>query len=303
MNTEKTYTNEQLVEKIQQGNTAYLPLLWSQVDKLVLKQAYKYLHRFEHPWFEIDELYNSAYIFFVKAVETYKQDGCTFSTWLTTYFLPEAFKYAALGENYRVRYDKDVLTRTDLLNIDAEIPGTEGATLGDFIADPYNGYEEADNRINREQLKTAIQNVLNQLPAQERAVLIGLYFDNKTVQALANETGKSIYEIKKLKSIAKQHIIYNQSNKMELQQFIDFNTPWYMQVGAHSEESPVEFIVERRERMRERHRLDSPEHLRSITQDYSAEKDILAGQVEIDSAKLDEKIKELEEQLNAMGVQ
>lgn len=221
------------------------------------------MNKFKHPWFELDELYNSAYIFFTRAIESYKSDGGrNFIGWFAEYYLRRAFNYAALGENYskRNKYTNDALNNSPL-SIDAEIEGAEGATLSDIIADPNDSYEDADDRIKKEQLKITISKMLNELPIREKDVLVDIYFNNKSLRELGKEMGITAERVRVIKNRAIHHIISKHCNKEILKEYVDWATPWYLSTGAHSEQSPVERIVERRERIRKRYQFRSEKEL------------------------------------------
>ena len=68
-------TNEELAEKIHEGDESMIPQLWAQVERLVRWKANRTLHALGGAGgVEFGDLYNSGYLAFVDAVKTYTLD-------------------------------------------------------------------------------------------------------------------------------------------------------------------------------------------------------------------------------------
>lgn len=126
-------TNEELAELIKNGDDGYIPQLWEQVRKFIMKMAYAYYDR--HPdirGIEIDDLIQQGYFAVVNAVNYYKPDlDYKFTTYLSR-TLQTAFNELSGKRNSR-GLSNDALEQTISLD---EIKYSESdTTLLDTIAD------------------------------------------------------------------------------------------------------------------------------------------------------------------------
>jgi len=84
-------SNEEIVLRIQTGETELMEKLWEGVEKLIRKQANRVSHALGCRFgVEADDLYQTGYFAVVAAVDTYTADAGPFANWLM-FYLKTAF--------------------------------------------------------------------------------------------------------------------------------------------------------------------------------------------------------------------
>lgn len=120
----------------------------------------------------------------------------------------------------------------------------------DFLPDTADVYEEADERIFQAQLHTALDEAMDKLPDPQASVLRERYWSGTRLQALAEDHGVSIEEIRRREQRGLQNL-RRSSSARKLTAFLDENTNFWGPTGArqfqHSGTSSVEYAVMRRE--------------------------------------------------------
>lgn len=283
-------TNEELVKKIQEGERDLLPQLWEQIRKFVYALA---LRQCEYAagvggskgatlvkgetGLEIDDLVQSGYIAMAEAVESYDENAeSSFSQWLAVYLKKHFNETRAAASGWtrstyaraqaeitkRKRYAAAGLpiperrTNLDTVSINAPVRADSGGDpveLEALIADPFDGYADAERQIWLQQLHEKLDEAMQVLEPDQRAVIDAIYYQGKTTATIAadldiTETAVSQCKRKALTTLGKGRI------RASLEEFVDFCTPYYMKVGAgtfqNTGESAVEKIVQIRERIR-----------------------------------------------------
>ena len=195
-------TNEELVQAIQDGEQDRLPELWEQVQGLAKYWASRYTRavvasgRDTNSRELFDDLFQCGYIAMVAAVGSFDSAAGAFSTWYAYYFRQEVYSLMGwrsrpdpkTGEYTTIR--RDALSHAGSLNTplgDEE----DGVCLGDMVPDPdsLRGFEEAEERIWHEQLRTRLNAALDLLPPEQASTLRSRFFRGKTFDALADEKG------------------------------------------------------------------------------------------------------------------
>lgn len=184
------YTNEELAEKIQAGQTEYIPILWEQVKAFVQQQAGRWWRawRRNRPTLEVDDLYQCGYFALVNAVKTYKPDGgLAFIGWLKNYLLTEFI----VEVGFRTAKQRGDPLNT-AISMDAPIGGeTEDITVGDLVADPVDRISPIDEAVYQEQIKPVVAAALEALPEPERNTLQCRYADDLTLKDTGKQLGYS----------------------------------------------------------------------------------------------------------------
>ena len=239
-------SNDELVAAIQAGERDKLEDLWAQVERFVRRQAYR---RATDGAVDHEDLYQSGFLALVKAAESYDPGrGMSFLGWLD-YHLTTAFNEAQNYLSDRQRHDP--MHRADSL----DRPLGEDAdsdTLGDITADPdgSQGLEEAEDRLWREELHTALERALEGLPEAEGDALRRRYFTGQTLAQAARETGVSIERVRQRENHGLRALRHPKVSR-PLREFI---TPYYLHVGVSrfntTGMSAVEEIVFRLDRER-----------------------------------------------------
>lgn len=87
-------------------------------------------------------------------------------------------------------------------SIDAVIPGTEGITYSDFVADEYNLEEDITDAMAYEHYSNAIWEAVDELPEAQRDVIIRRFKNSFTLEAIAESEGLSLERIRQIQVMA-----------------------------------------------------------------------------------------------------
>lgn len=239
-------TNEELAEKIHEGDESMIPQLWAQVERLVRWKANRTLHALGGAGgVEFGDLYNSGYLAFVDAVKTYTLDKGAFSSWLVWY-MQAAFAEAT---NYRTKRQRNdplhsARSLSEPLGHDAE-----GETLGVMIADDTDQIGAVEDHVWLEQLHDAIEGVLHQLEPKHAEVLRQQYLNGRNFVEISHITGVTPERCRQLSSDALSKIRRNYLAR--LRPFVDERTNFYLHVGVRqftsTSSSAVEALAIRRD--------------------------------------------------------
>lgn len=209
-------SNEEIVARIQVGETGLYEALWDQVVDLVKWKANQVMTALGgRGGVEFDDLVNSGYPALVAAVGNYQPDKGAFSTWFMLH-LKTAFAEAT---GYRTpRQSKEPLRNA--VSLDAELE--DGGVFGDLVPDPKGeaGLRSVEQSIYQQQLHEVMEKALSHIPATQSEVLRLRYYDGLTIEQIANAKRKRTAEAarkivnKGLRSLRRSTI---------LQKFCDFN--------------------------------------------------------------------------------
>lgn len=191
-------SNEELAIKIQAGELDYLPELWEQTRKLI-RASYKRLMRrcgssqqqFMSYSVSLDDLEQDGYFALLEAVDAYKpESGYKFNSYLRypimNHFFTAIGLRTAKGRN-------DPLSAA--ISLDKPIAGEDGElTLADAIADENSltAFENILDDVHREQLHNVLEYCLSRLEPQQEKAIRAKYYNNKTLEQIADEMGCSL---------------------------------------------------------------------------------------------------------------
>ena len=238
-------TNEELAVAVAQGQDELQLQLWEQIKGFVRMRAHRaFVLCGGRGGVTIEDLVQQGYIAMRRAISTYDAGRGTFLAHLELR-LRSAFAEAC---DYRKR-KRDPLNSA--FSLDAPVDGDEDetSTYLDFLADPSEPYEDADQRVYIEQLHNALDAALDGLSPKRADVIRAMYWQGKTNTQIAAERGVSVQNIG---STARRGIddLRRSSAARSLQQFLDERTDFYSGTGRCSFEangSSVERAVIRRE--------------------------------------------------------
>lgn len=246
---------EELVLKIQQGQTELYTELWLQVHDLIALWAYQYYRTILRTGTAIggvtvDDLIQSGFLALVDAVEGYVPQGAAFTTYLS-YHVKKEFRQA-IG-----RTDKqlsDPLNNALSLDVPQYDDDQEGATVLEFVPDNRDQIAEADERVYQEQLHDALETALNSLSDKEANAIRSEFWDGCSLKETAERIGcKSIERARQIRNDGLKRIRNGSQGKM-LERFLDSETSFYSGMGLaaykQSRTSGVERVVLYRDRMR-----------------------------------------------------
>ena len=214
-------SNEEIVLRIQTGETELMEKLWEGVEKLIRKQANRVSHALGCRFgVEADDLYQTGYFAMVAAVDTYTADAGSFTNWLM-FYLKTAFAEAS---GYRtVKGRRDPLRNS--LSLDKPLgEQADSAVFGDLIPDPVAAatMESIEEKLWRKQLQEAMEAVLRELPAEQTAVLRCRYYDGQTLAATAQQLGVTNCEIRQLEGKGLKTLRHHKLAK-RIRPFYDFD--------------------------------------------------------------------------------
>ena len=248
-------SNEELATLIQQGHEELLPELWNNVVGFIenmAKRRYSTMSIEFGTIVEAEDFAQSGYIALVEAVKYYKPDSeYKFLTYLSK-CLKTAF--AEVG-GYRTR-KKDPLKYA--VSLDEPILDDENETTRlDFLADPEDQYEDADEKIWLEELRQALDRAVSELPPKQRETLFRRYALGQTQKEIGLSAGVSNDAIRQTEMAAyralKHKARINGLEKFVDEKKIDDLTPFFTNIGVKSfntnHTSAVEYLAIKREEL------------------------------------------------------
>ena len=197
-------TNEQLAIFIQQDNSELIPILWERVKNLCFlicgKYFAKYAERFSTCGVELCDLRQECYSAFLLAVKSYKAD----SELQFTSFLEYPIRNTAaelLGIRNTDHTNRKPLDNAVSLDKPIEAADNDNMTLADVIPDTESAepFERVLQEVADDHARAVLCEALEKLTEQERDVIVMIFFEGKTAQAIAAERGVSCERISQIK--------------------------------------------------------------------------------------------------------
>lgn len=244
-------TNEELAVRVKNGDTDALLELWEHNYGLASIFARRRYNRLEAVGnmrgVDMDDLMQAAFLALVSAVN---------------YYDPEKdFSFSSYWDKcIKNEFNSLLGTRTrkcDPLNLstslDAPLDDSPDAeSLGSLIPDPADAFETATERIWHEQLQETIEKALARLSPDQVSILKMRYYEGLTYESIHTKAGLKCDAARKIEERAMIELRRpkNRDVYSELESFIDLHTNYYFGGNVERQESPVEILAERRERMR-----------------------------------------------------
>lgn len=223
-------SNEELAERIRDGDKAAIPELWDGVKAFIHQQAFRYYRSCPgRGGTELEDLVQSAFFAMITATERYRPEmECGFLTCLDFYLRHEFRKC------FGIRTTKRDPLNENPRSLDAPIAEDKGeGTLADTIPDQANPIEDAERRIWLEQLRSALDAAMDQLPQDQKRTLTTRYYQGLTIEETAAATGTEKAEVRKLERRGLDQL-RSQKRKNGLEQFIDSQTNFYNYVSVNT---------------------------------------------------------------------
>lgn len=197
-------TNEQLVIFIQQDSTELLPILWERVKHLCFmicgRYFAKYTERFAACGVKLCDLRQECYMAFLQAVRAYQEDkGLQFTSYLDYPIRNTAAEL--LGIHNADRVNRRPLDNAVSLDKPIEAADNDNMTLADVIPDTESEepFEQVLQEISDDHARAVIYEALEKLTEQERDVILLIFFEGRTAQAIAAEWGVSAQRVGQIK--------------------------------------------------------------------------------------------------------
>ena len=183
-------SNEDLARGIQEGHGELYGELWEQCRGLIARAALRYFtaHRpaCDRAGVVVDDLIQCGFLALVDAVRYYNPEtGYQFSTFLS---LPLKNAFNACS-GVRTSKRDGILFCSSLDEPLGE--EADGETIGDLVPDPQDGMEEAEERLNREQQRAALEKALDLIPQEFAAVIRARYFDGDSLERIGEKLDMS----------------------------------------------------------------------------------------------------------------
>lgn len=244
-------TNEELVAAIRDGNTALIGELWEQNKGLVAMLANKRLMSATNTVIEIDDLTQSGFFALLDAIRTYDAaEGCRFTTWLTVH-LRNHFNKAMNTRSEKQRNDPLLAA----VSLQRPIAEENGDTLEALCPDPsaQAAFEAVEHRMWTEQLHTTLDDLLCELPQDQREIITGRHYDEMSTEELSRKLDTTTAEIRSQENKGMRTL---RKSSWRLKPFIEAETNYYRHVGAdefaRTHTSAVESVAIWRESAQER---------------------------------------------------
>lgn len=249
---------EEIVERIQDGETSLYPELWEAVRPFIAQMAkQRYDHVQDRGGVDCDDLVQSGYFGLVKAVETYEPGKAGFLTHLT-YHLKGPFN-AACGCSWE-RTMRDPIHRA--LSLDAPVSDDpKGPTLMDTLKELEDPSDIVHDRDEQERLREAEERLISRLPEAAADIVRAKYLNNEPSSVTAERHNMSV---KKLSSRRSSYLLRLQSlartapEGADLRQYVEDRSNYYRKIGPsefnRTHTSVPEFLTLRREYLVERYR-------------------------------------------------
>ena len=248
-------TNEELVQMIQQGNADKIEELWEHTERLITLKARQYLTEYNFSWDFLEDLQQAGYIALVNAIAAYKDIGYKFTTFLN-YHLLNAFR-----EALNITTDKqasDPLHHARGLDAPIEKNG-ELFSLADIVGADDPSIEDAEDRVQREELREILLEEISKLPAIQADTITKYYWGGLTYDEIAasENVSRELIRQRKAKAI---RTLRRRAKRSGLSEFLEELTPYYKKIGVNAYQrtrtSAVEALVIRRAEIEERWKDD-----------------------------------------------
>ena len=247
-----TMTNEALAAAIKAGDTSLIGDLWEQVKAFVALMAKKRLISADTTVVDVDDLIQSGFFALLDAVRTFDEAaGCAFTTWLSVH-LQKHFSMAMNTRSEKQRndplHDADSLQR--LIRDD-----DERTTLGDIQPDKnaQAAFEAVEHRMWTEKLHTALDDLLNDLPQDQREIITGRHYDEMSTEELSRKLDTTTAEIRSQENKGMREL---RRSSWKLRPFVADDLNYFRHVSAaefsRTQTSAVEVLAILRENAQER---------------------------------------------------
>lgn len=227
-------SNEELVERIQQGQEDLYPALWEQVEKFVTWRAKAFFDAVKgRSSVELNDLIQSGYLALVDAVPRYNPSlDCRFLT-IFDFRLKTAF---AVTVGYRT-------SKRDMLDycarLDAPVGSSESdGTLYSFIPDPVDLLADAEDALCNQQLHDVLEKAISTLPDREANTLRRYFWDGLTLDEIGVELNVSREFVRQLRDKGLL-TLKRQKHHNGLDQFVDSRINYYSGTSGASSGSGI----------------------------------------------------------------
>lgn len=241
-------TNEELANRIKNGETELTVDLWENIKKYIYLRANKHFSNTKgQDGNEIEDFIQCGFLAMIEAIKYFDiESGFTFISFLNKCLKTEF----AIAGNYRT-------SRIEPLNFSTSLDAPtnekdDDLTLLDTIEDERNDFEKTEDTIWNNQLHEVLEKALNELETEEKEIIKLRYYKAKTGEETAKLLNNEKIEVylKEKKALNK---LRRNKYKTGLDQFLEINTNFFLHTGikgfTDNHTSDVEKIVFNREKL------------------------------------------------------
>ncbi len=189
---------DELAAAAQAGDDSKLGELWDKISGLVKWKAKRTMTALELLndvcRVEFDDLYNSGYLAMLSALETYKPESGSFSSWLM-YYLQTAFAETA---GYRTKQGR---LENSAVSLDEPLDDEEHKSRRvDFVPDSTaeDALENIEEIEYQKQLHEALEAALAEIPEKQGQVLRLRYFQKQSLGEAGESLGVSVERVRQM---------------------------------------------------------------------------------------------------------
>lgn len=184
-----TWSNEELAERIKAGEKELLPILWGQIRNLIALFATRYYMTAQQrysAYVDNEDFIQCGYFAMIEALNAYDPEKqFRFTSYLKYRYTDCVNKMLGIR---RVRSDRGRIWELppDPASLNKEMQQGEGDELEEFVFDDSTDPERI---VEQRELSRLIAAALEDLSQKQRAVIQGVFFDEKSTAQLAEELG------------------------------------------------------------------------------------------------------------------
>lgn len=184
-----TWSNEELAERIKAGENELLPILWGQIRNLIAMLAARYYMTAQQKYsafVDNEDFIQCGYFAMIEALNAYDPaKQFRFTSYLKYRYTDCVNKMLGIR---RVRSDRGRIWELppDPVSLNKETKQGEGDELEEFVSDDSSDPEKI---IEQRELSKLITAALEDLSQKQRAIIQGVYFEEKSTAQLAEELG------------------------------------------------------------------------------------------------------------------
>ena len=179
---DSTLSNEELAEKIRNGDTSLIPLLWGKCRRTVMIMAAKYRGVMEKNAFvDMEDFIQCGYFAMLAAVEAYDPEkGYKFSSYMNYKYKKQVYE---IFGNVREGDKRIFPAAASSLNVTLENDGHE-TELIDMLED--KNAERIETDYEKKELQQIVRDAVAKLPERERYVIQERYFNEREKVQIAD---------------------------------------------------------------------------------------------------------------------
>lgn len=211
-------TNEDLAVAVKNGDSAYLPVLWGRMQRMIQRKANQYrkmlLDDFNRS-VDAEDLIQSGFFAMNEAIKRYDPEkGFSFSTYL--------------GYALKTEFQKEAGTKTDgkrdannyALPLDLPCGESDDGCIADLIEDPENQMQDVEDCVYTCELHAALDEALDLLTERQRIILTRHYYQGITFGRQAENEGISKQAVRYEAEAALEKIRRNEAIMSRLSSFL-----------------------------------------------------------------------------------